>query len=73
LREHHRLRAQACWDAAGEGGTAYEVCLKVFPHLESVDDVRLAMVETLAHLEYLVSEERLERNEESIIRYRQRP
>jgi Metallo-beta-lactamase-like, C-terminal domain len=71
LREHHRLRAQECWDAAGGGATAYEVCLKVFPRLKNIDDVRMAMVETLSHLEYLVSEGRLERSEESIVRYRQ--
>jgi metallo-beta-lactamase-like protein len=71
LREHHRLRAQACWDAAGDGCTAYEVCLRVFPRLKSVDDVRMAMVETLSHLEYLVGEGRLERSGGSIICYRQ--
>lgn len=71
LREHHRIRAQACWDAAGDGATAYEVCLNIFPRLKSVDDVRLGMVETLSHLEYLVSEGRLERNSGGILRYRQ--
>jgi glyoxylase-like metal-dependent hydrolase (beta-lactamase superfamily II) len=72
LREHHRLRALECWEAAGEAATAYEVCLRVFPRLKNIDDVRMAMVETLSHLEYLVSEGRLERSEGSIIRYRQR-
>lgn len=72
LREHHRVRAQACWDAAGDGATAYEVCLDVFPRLNSIDDVRMAMVETLSHLEYLVSEGRLERSTDKIVRYRQR-
>jgi glyoxylase-like metal-dependent hydrolase (beta-lactamase superfamily II) len=71
IREHHRVRLQACWDAAGDGCTAYEVCLQVFPRLQNVDDVRMALVETLAHLEYLAVEGRLERSEESIIRYRQ--
>jgi glyoxylase-like metal-dependent hydrolase (beta-lactamase superfamily II) len=71
IREHHRVRLQACWDAAGNGCTAYEVCLQVFPRLKHVDDVRLAMVETLAHLEYLAVAGRLERSEASILRYRQ--
>jgi hypothetical protein len=71
LREHHRIRAQACWDAAGDAGTAYEICLKVFPRLKSIDDVRMAMVETLSHLEYLASEGRLGRSEGSVIWYRQ--
>lgn len=70
LREHHRIRANECSDAAGEGATAYEVCLKVFPRLKSIDDIRMALVETLSHLEYLVGEARLERSEGNIIRYR---
>jgi glyoxylase-like metal-dependent hydrolase (beta-lactamase superfamily II) len=71
LRDHHRQRLQACYDEAGDGCTGYEVCLRIFPRLQNVDDVRLGMVETLAHLEYLTSEGRLERSEESILRYRQ--
>jgi hypothetical protein len=35
--------------------------------------VRMAMVETLSHLEYLVSEGRLERSGESVMCYRKRP
>ncbi len=71
IREHHRVRLQACWDAAGEGCTAYEVCLQVFAKLKSVDDVRMAMVETLSHLEYLAVEGRLARIEGEVVRYRQ--
>lgn len=72
LREHHRVRAQECREAAGEGSTAYEICLNVFPRLKNIDDVRMAMVETLSHLEYLVSEGRLERCDSITIRYRKR-
>lgn len=71
LREHHRIRAQKCWDAARDGRNAFEICMDVFPGIETVDDVRLAMVETLAHLEYLVSEKRLERLEGNSVKYRQ--
>jgi hypothetical protein len=71
LREHHRIRAQKCWNAAKDGRSAFEICMKVFPQIESVDDVRLAMVETLAHLEYLTGEERLEKLDDHAIRYRQ--
>ncbi len=71
LREHHRVRAQKCWDAAKNGRNAFEICMKVFPTIETVDDVRLAMVETLAHLEYLVDESRLEKLEGNAIKYRQ--
>jgi Metallo-beta-lactamase-like, C-terminal domain len=73
LREHHPLRAQACWDAVGRAATAYEICLKVFPRLKNIDGVRIAMVETLSHLEYLTSEGRLERSEGIVVRFRQRP
>lgn len=61
LRAHHAARLEECMIAAGEGASAYEVCLRVFPHLRSVDDVRMAMVETLSHLEYLVGEGKMER------------
>jgi glyoxylase-like metal-dependent hydrolase (beta-lactamase superfamily II) len=71
LREHYAARAQACWEAAGKGCTGYEVCVKIFPKIKSVDDMRMAMVETLAHLEYLVGEGRLERYGDELIKYRQ--
>ncbi len=71
IREHHRQRLQQCWEAAGDGCTGYEVCLKIFPRLVSVGDIRMGMVETLSHLEYLVSEGRLSRSEDDVVRYRQ--
>ncbi len=69
LREHHRERLAKCLEAAGGGATAYEICLRVFPRLESADDVRMAMAETLSHLEYLVGEGRLARSEHKVVRY----
>jgi glyoxylase-like metal-dependent hydrolase (beta-lactamase superfamily II) len=72
LREHHRIRAQKCWDAARDGRNAFEICMDVFPDITTVDDVRLAMVETLAHLEWLVGEGRLEKLDDKAIHYRQR-
>lgn len=71
LHEHHRVRAQKCWDGAKDGRSAYEICMHVFEGISSVDDVRLAMVETLAHLEYLVGEKRLEKLAGKVVRYRQ--
>ena len=71
LREHHRIRVQKCWEAAQNGRNAFEICMDVFAGITSVDDVRLAMVETLAHLEWLVGENRLEKLEGKVIRYRQ--
>ncbi len=71
LREHHRIRAQKCWEAAKDGCTAYEICMQLFPDIRTADDVRLATVETLAHLEFLVGEGQLERIEEKTVKYRQ--
>ena len=71
LYEHHRVRAYKCWEGALDGCTAYEICAHVFPDISTIDDIRLAMVETLAHCEYLVGEGRLERLEGSVVRYRQ--
>lgn len=71
LREHHRIRAQKCWNAAQTGRSAFEICMDVFPGIETVDDVRLAMVETLAHLEYLVGIERMEKLAGNVWAYRQ--
>jgi glyoxylase-like metal-dependent hydrolase (beta-lactamase superfamily II) len=71
LRAHHAERAQACWDAAGEGRTAYEICLTIFPGVNKVDDLRMALVETLSHVEYLVSERRLARENGELVRYEQ--
>ena len=70
LRAHHAGRARACLDAASSERTAYEICMSIFPSIQSVDDVRLAMVEVLAHLEYMVGERQLERLEGRPVRYR---
>jgi len=72
LREHHRVRAQKSWDAAHDGRNAFDICMDVFPGIASADDVRLAMVETLAHLEWLVGEGRLEGDDGSVVRYSQK-
>ncbi len=70
LRAHHQERAIQCERAAGEGRSAYEICLRVFPDISSADEIRLAMVEILAHLEYLVIEGRLEKLEGNPVLYR---
>jgi glyoxylase-like metal-dependent hydrolase (beta-lactamase superfamily II) len=70
LRAHHANRLQACLGAANGERSAYEICMDVFPGIRSVDDVRLAMVEVLSHLEYLVGEQRLERLPGKPERYR---
>lgn len=69
LRAHHAERAQMCWNAAQEK-TAYEIARSTFERLENAEDTRMALVETLAHLEYLVAAGRAERLEGRVTRYR---
>lgn len=69
LRVHHAERAQACWNAAQES-TAYEIARATFERLETAEDTRMALVETLAHLEFLVYAGRAERLEGPVTRYR---
>jgi glyoxylase-like metal-dependent hydrolase (beta-lactamase superfamily II) len=65
LLVHHEERLGVMFQAAGDGASALEVSLAVFnfdrfsPH-----EMRFAVAETLAHLEYLAEEGRLERVEE---------
>jgi glyoxylase-like metal-dependent hydrolase (beta-lactamase superfamily II) len=71
LRAHHDERLWAMEQAAGSGATAFAVCASVFPtEALSPHQVRFAMAETLAHLEYLVEVGRLERIEGKHLAYR---
>lgn len=70
LRTHHHERLQVIEAAATAGATAFDVCTSVFPTtMLSPHQLRFAMAETLAHLEYLVGVGRAER-EGSIYRRR---
>ncbi len=61
LRIHHAERLEAMERAAGSGATAYEVCTAIFPLQELTShQIRFAMAETLAHLEYLAKQGRVE-------------
>lgn len=61
---HHHERLDAMQRLAGDGATAYEICLGSFaldqltPH-----QIRFAMAETLAHMVYLEKLERVQRHE----------
>ncbi|MBI4673653.1 MAG: MBL fold metallo-hydrolase [Chloroflexi bacterium] len=70
LRAHHAARLEECLNAAN-GCTAYEVCLRIFPGLRTTDELRMAMVETLSHLEYLVAAGKLEKREGEVVSYKQ--
>jgi glyoxylase-like metal-dependent hydrolase (beta-lactamase superfamily II) len=67
---HHRHRLEAMETAVGTAGaTAWEVSQKVFGEDLDVMDQRFALTETLAHLEYLVAQGRLVREEGEVVRY----
>ena len=71
LRAHHAERLQVIAQAAGAGATAFEVCRAVFPNsARSAHQLRFAMAETLAHLEYLVGAGQAERIERPRLVYR---
>jgi hypothetical protein len=69
LKEHHRVRLAAMKQVVAEqgGATAYDVCGQMFGRDISIHNLRFALSETLAHLEYLrmcgdlTSEERIGR------------
>ena len=64
LAAHHAHRLGAMQDAAGDGATAYAVTRRVFRH-RTLDrhELRMAVVETLAHLEHLVAQGALGRED----------
>src|SRR5262249_21529420 len=60
LRSHHHQRLEIIEQAAGCGTNAFAVCTAVFPTTAlSPHQLRFAMAETLAHLEYLTGLGRL--------------
>jgi glyoxylase-like metal-dependent hydrolase (beta-lactamase superfamily II) len=63
LRAHHHERLTIMEQAASGGATAFAICTAVFPTIVlSPHQMRFAMAETLAHLEYLVGIGRLGRD-----------
>jgi glyoxylase-like metal-dependent hydrolase (beta-lactamase superfamily II) len=61
LRAHHYERLELMEQATGNGATAFSICAEVFPTTAlSPHQLRFAMAETLAHLDYLVGVGRLE-------------
>lgn len=64
LSVHHAQRLDEMCAAAAAGATALEVSYRVFNYDRfSTHEIRFAIAETLAHLEYLADEGRLERME----------
>ncbi len=67
---HHERRLDAMWQAVDpEASTAWEVSQRVFGEDLDIMDQRFALTETLAHLEYLVADGRLSRQEDGVVRY----
>lgn len=65
LQVHHAERLEAMYAAAQAGATALDVSLAVFDYDRfSQHEVRFAVAEALAHLEYLADQGRLQRCEE---------
>jgi len=63
LRAHHHERLEIMEQATGSGATGFSICTAVFPTSAlSPHQLRFALAETLAHLEYLVGAGRLARD-----------
>lgn len=71
LESHHLHRLNQIVDALGDVATGYEVAMRVFP-LDALQShqVQFAMGETLAHLDYLVAQGRVELVNEDRLLYR---
>lgn len=70
LLEHHRERLIAMWAACRTPATAYDVSRRLFRKDLTPHQLRFAVGETLAHLEYLVACRQMERLEDRPVRYR---
>jgi len=69
LHAHHHERLEVMAQMAEHGATAFAVCSTVFPTATlSPHQMRFAMAETLAHLEYLVGIGRLARDGSRYVR-----
>lgn len=53
IQKHHEERLDQTLDCINEPATAYDICKKLFRNDLTVHEIRFALGETLAHLEYL--------------------
>lgn len=71
LLQHHRQRLVRIEELAGNGANAYQICLSLFGNGLTVHQIRLALMETLAHLACLESRAKVaSRQEGGIVMYR---
>lgn len=59
LYQHHEERLQEIEQLVDGTRSAYDICLRLFGTELSIHNLRFAMAETLAHLEYLRKDDRL--------------
>jgi len=73
LQQHHAQRLEKMLAAVGAAAvTPYDVSQQIFNHKKlTLHEVRFAVSETLSHLEYLVNQHCLRREENGVWRYRQ--
>lgn len=70
LRSHHIDRLEEMLTAIGAGTTAYEIATRIFRMDQlSPHQVQFAMGETIAHLDYLVAEDRVDRSDSEPVTY----
>lgn len=53
IKKHHDERLEKMLKHLTEARTAYEMSRRLFPNIETVHEIRFAIGETIAHLEYL--------------------
>ncbi|OIK10358.1 MBL fold metallo-hydrolase [Bacillus sp. MUM 116] len=53
IRKHHDERLEITLDSIRDGRTVYEVFQVLFPKIKTIHELRFAIGETIAHLEYL--------------------
>ena len=65
LETHHEQRLEAMANVVGRGATVFDVSRQVFNH-QTLDrhQARMAVAETLAHLDHLVDRNRLQRRDD---------
>ncbi len=70
IERHHAERLALMKGATGDPATAYEVSRRAFNyHTLDQHEIQLAVTETLAHLEYLVSRQEVRRYSKGVWRY----
>jgi glyoxylase-like metal-dependent hydrolase (beta-lactamase superfamily II) len=71
IQQHHTSRLEEMLALIdGNGATAYQVCTQVFGANLSMHEIRFAVAETLSHLEYLVKQGQVQREEGQVWLYR---